>query len=63
MSSPLLNETGPPIPGLIGSSEPMERIYRLTRKVAREVETLADEVARRVLARITPAHTGEAATT
>lgn len=35
MSSPLLNETGPPIPGLIGSSETMERIYRLIRKVAR----------------------------
>lgn len=35
MSSPLLNETGPPIPGLIGSSEAMEKIYRLIRKVAR----------------------------
>jgi len=31
MSSPLLN----PMPGLIGSSEAMEKIYRLTRKVAR----------------------------
>lgn len=35
MSYPLLNETGPPIPGLIGSSEAMEKIYRLTRRVAR----------------------------
>ena len=35
MSSPLLNETGPPIPGLIGSSETMEKVYRLIRKVAR----------------------------
>ncbi len=35
MSYPLLNETGPPIPGLIGSSEAMEKIYRLIRKVAR----------------------------
>lgn len=35
MSSPLLNESGPPIPGLIGSSETMEQIYRLIRKVAR----------------------------
>lgn len=35
MSHPLLNETGPPIPGLIGSSEAMEQVYRLTRKVAR----------------------------
>ncbi len=31
----LLNETGPPIPGLIGSSETMEKVYQLTRKVAR----------------------------
>ena len=30
-----LNETGPPIPGLIGSSEAMEKVYKLTRKVAR----------------------------
>jgi transcriptional regulator with PAS, ATPase and Fis domain len=28
-------ETGPPIPGLIGSSPAMEAVYRLTRKVAR----------------------------
>ena len=35
MSYPLLRETGPPIPGLIGSSEPMEKIYQLIRKVAR----------------------------
>ena len=35
MSYPLLNETGPPIPGLIGSSEAMEKIYKLIRKVAR----------------------------
>ena len=35
MSYPLLNETGPPIPGLIGSSSAMENIYRLIRKVAR----------------------------
>jgi len=30
-----LNETGPPIPGLIGSGPAMEAIYRLTRQVAR----------------------------
>jgi len=30
-----LNETGPPIPGLIGSSQAMEQVYRLIRKVAR----------------------------
>ncbi len=35
MSYPLLTETGPPIPSLIGSSETMERVYQLTRKVAR----------------------------
>ena len=35
MSYPLLNETGPPIPGLIGSSEAMEKIYLLIRRVAR----------------------------
>lgn len=35
MSFSSLNETGPPIPGLIGSSEAMEKIYRLIRKVAR----------------------------
>jgi transcriptional regulator with PAS, ATPase and Fis domain len=29
-----LKETGPPIPGIIGSSAPMENVYRLTRKVA-----------------------------
>jgi transcriptional regulator with PAS, ATPase and Fis domain len=28
-------ETGPPIPGLIGSSPAMEEVYKLTRKVAR----------------------------
>jgi transcriptional regulator with PAS, ATPase and Fis domain len=28
-------ETGPPIPGLIGSSQAMEAVYQLTRKVAR----------------------------
>jgi len=31
----LNGETGPPIPGLIGSSPAMEAVYRLTRKVAR----------------------------
>jgi DNA-binding NtrC family response regulator len=30
-----LNETGPPIPGLIGSGPAMEDVYRLTRRVAR----------------------------
>ena len=30
-----LGENGPPIPGLIGSSQAMEKIYKLTRKVAR----------------------------
>jgi DNA-binding NtrC family response regulator len=30
-----LNETGPPIPGLIGSGPAMEQVYRLTRQVAR----------------------------
>ena len=30
-----LNETGPPIPGLIGSGPAMENVYRLTRQVAR----------------------------
>jgi DNA-binding NtrC family response regulator len=29
------SETGPPIPGLIGSGPAMERVYRLTRQVAR----------------------------
>jgi transcriptional regulator with PAS, ATPase and Fis domain len=29
------NETGPPIPGLIGTSPAMEAVYRLTRKVAK----------------------------
>ena len=29
-----LKETGPPIPGIIGSSEAMETVYQLTRKVA-----------------------------
>jgi len=29
------DETGPPIPGLIGSAVAMERVYRLTRRVAR----------------------------
>ncbi len=29
------NETGPPIPGLIGSGPAMERVYQLTRQVAR----------------------------
>lgn len=29
------NETGPPIPGLIGSGPAMEEVYRLTRRVAR----------------------------
>ena len=29
-----LSETGPPIPGLIGSGPAMEEVYRLTRKVA-----------------------------
>lgn len=30
-----MNDTGPPIPGLIGSSPAMQEVYRLTRKVAR----------------------------
>ena len=30
----LMNETGPPIPGIIGSGESMEKVYRLTRRVA-----------------------------
>jgi DNA-binding NtrC family response regulator len=30
-----LNETGPPIPGLIGSGPAMEHVYHLTRQVAR----------------------------
>lgn len=30
-----VNETGPPIPGLIGSGPAMEQVYRLTRQVAR----------------------------
>jgi DNA-binding NtrC family response regulator len=30
-----LDETGPPIPGLIGSGVKMEQVYRLTRQVAR----------------------------
>jgi transcriptional regulator with PAS, ATPase and Fis domain len=30
-----LNETGPPIPGIIGSSPAMEQVYRTTRRVAR----------------------------
>jgi DNA-binding NtrC family response regulator len=32
---PNLNDFGPPIPGLIGSSPAMQEVYRLTRKVAR----------------------------
>jgi transcriptional regulator with PAS, ATPase and Fis domain len=32
---PRPNETGPPIPGLIGSGPRMEEVYRLTRQVAR----------------------------
>jgi len=32
---PHLTETGPPIPGLIGSSAAMEEVYGITRKVAR----------------------------
>jgi DNA-binding NtrC family response regulator len=35
MPYPLLHEKGPPTPGLIGSSDAMERVYQLTRKVAR----------------------------
>jgi transcriptional regulator with PAS, ATPase and Fis domain len=31
----IVNETGPPIAGLIGSSPAMEAVYRLTRKVAK----------------------------
>jgi transcriptional regulator with PAS, ATPase and Fis domain len=30
-----VNETGPPIPGIIGSSPAMEEVYRTTRRVAR----------------------------
>lgn len=30
-----LNESGPPIPGIIGSSPAMEEVYRITRRVAR----------------------------
>ncbi len=33
--APETNETGPPIPGLIGSGPAMERVYQLTRQVAR----------------------------
>lgn len=33
--SPVSKETGPPIPGLIGSGPAMEDVYRLTRQVAR----------------------------
>jgi len=33
-SSARLSETGPPIPGLIGSGPAMQEVYRLTRKVA-----------------------------
>jgi len=29
------NESGPPIPGIIGSSPAMEEVYRTTRRVAR----------------------------
>ena len=29
------NESGPPIPGLIGSGAAMQKVYRLTRQVAR----------------------------
>ena len=32
---PATNETGPPIPGLIGTSPAMEAVYQLTRKVAK----------------------------
>jgi transcriptional regulator with PAS, ATPase and Fis domain len=32
--SALLSETGPPIPGLIGSGAAMQQVYQLTRKVA-----------------------------
>ncbi|NLF72087.1 MAG: sigma-54-dependent Fis family transcriptional regulator [Candidatus Anammoximicrobium sp.] len=32
---PILDENGPPIPGLIGNSKAMQRVYRLTRRVAR----------------------------
>ena len=36
MYQPATNtETGPPIPGLIGTSPAMEAVYRLTRKVAK----------------------------
>jgi transcriptional regulator with PAS, ATPase and Fis domain len=31
----LLKETGPPIPGIIGSGPAMEEVYRITRRVAR----------------------------
>jgi transcriptional regulator with PAS, ATPase and Fis domain len=34
-SAALASETGPPIPGLIGSGPAMEHVYRLTRQVAR----------------------------
>lgn len=30
-----VNETGPPIPGIIGNGEAMQRVYKLTRQVAR----------------------------
>jgi len=33
--SPRANETGPPIPGIIGGSPAMEEVYRTTRRVAR----------------------------
>lgn len=34
-SSSKTNDTGPPIPGIIGSSATMQRVYALTRRVAR----------------------------
>lgn len=34
-SDPFANETGPPIPALIGSSQAMEEVYRTIRRVAR----------------------------
>src|SRR5262245_17395971 len=33
--SGISSETGPPIPGLVGTSPAMEAVYRLTRKVAK----------------------------
>ena len=35
VSPPHLSDSGPPIPGIIGSSPAMQEVYRVTRRVAR----------------------------